>query len=273
MNKQEMVEGRKVFFVYPDRSLFPEEYLADLLAYGFECYFVNHLKQVSLDKQIINIIENFKDAIIFFNVDYSIEGFNWNEYILKLVNIYPEIFVGVLYSKRQTSDEKMRIVKYYLNLPTRCGCIELDFKKKNNFSIIHDCLEYNEARGRRKAIRIVCNTACTFNTVINGEKYSGYLTDISLSHCSIFVNNAEPNIKIYEKLPQVSFNVKGFMFRSDITLMIERKTDEGTLFVFAFNKKNGEYGLDDGNYNLILPKLYELLLTNMQILNYFNNNL
>ena len=39
---KEIVTGRKTFFITPDMSLFPESFLEDYFALGYECYFVEN---------------------------------------------------------------------------------------------------------------------------------------------------------------------------------------------------------------------------------------
>ena len=47
---KEIVTGRKTFFITPDMSLFPESFLEDYFALGYECYFVENDKHTSLQK-------------------------------------------------------------------------------------------------------------------------------------------------------------------------------------------------------------------------------
>ena len=47
----EIVNGRKTFFITPDTSLMPELYLEDFFVLGYECYFIENDKRVSLDKK------------------------------------------------------------------------------------------------------------------------------------------------------------------------------------------------------------------------------
>lgn len=76
--------GRKTFFITPDLSLFPENFLEEFFALGFECYFVENLKTISLEEQIEAIISVFQDVILFFNIDANIPGINWFNFIKEL---------------------------------------------------------------------------------------------------------------------------------------------------------------------------------------------
>ena len=59
----EIVTGRKTFFILPDTSLMPETFLEDYFALGYECYYVAYDKRVNLAKKIKVITSLFKDFI------------------------------------------------------------------------------------------------------------------------------------------------------------------------------------------------------------------
>ena len=71
---KDIVVGRKTFFITPDTSLIPEDYLEEYFSLGYECYFVNNDKILSLDKKIDILISLFKD-IIFQNKIKSVEEY------------------------------------------------------------------------------------------------------------------------------------------------------------------------------------------------------
>ena len=48
---KDIVVGRKTFFITPDTSLIPEDYLEEYFSLGYECYFINNDKILSLDKK------------------------------------------------------------------------------------------------------------------------------------------------------------------------------------------------------------------------------
>ena len=79
----DIVTGRKTFFILPDTSLMPESYLEDYFAIGYECYYVPFDKRVNIQKKVKVITSLFKDLIIFFNIDYNLNlpDFNWGDFI------------------------------------------------------------------------------------------------------------------------------------------------------------------------------------------------
>ncbi len=262
----DIVTGRKTFFILPDTSLMPESYLEDYFALGYECYYVPYDKRVDIKRKIRAITSLFKDLIIFFNIDYNIQNFDWEEYIADYIGEYNNsASVGILYTKRQTKDEKVRLERKFLfEMGIRCGCVQLEYQKVQNFELIGKILYANQAQGRRKTIRALCSSACTYTYTYGPYKdvITGVLQDISLSHFTILVSGTGLPIKLYEKIADVHFNIRGFLFRSDAVLVMERPVNGDMLYVFAFVTSSGSNGLDERTRSLLIPALYKLLSVN-----------
>ena len=262
----DIVTGRKTFFILPDTSLMPESYLEDYFAIGYECYYVPFDKRVNIKKKVKVITSLFKDLIIFFNIDYNLPNFDWDDYIYEYIHEYNNASsVGIMYAKRQTKAEKALIERTYLyELGIRCGCIQLEYQKVQNFELIGKILYANQAQGRRKTIRALCSSACTYTDTYGPYKDSitGTLQDISLSHFTILVSGAGLEIKLYEKIADIDFNIRGFLFRSDAVLVMERPVNGDMLYVFAFVNSSGQNGLDERTRSLLIPALYKLLSVN-----------
>ena len=262
----EIVTGRKTFFILPDTSLMPESFLEDYFSLGYECYYVAFDKRVKMERKVKVITSLFKDLIIFFNVDYNLPNFDWEDYIYDYIHEFNNAAsVGILYTKRQTKLEKNTIERRYLyEMGIRCGCVQLEYQKSNNFELISKILFANQAQGRRKTIRALCSSSCTY-TYTKGQyndSVTGSLQDISLSHFTILVQGDALELKLYEKISDVHFNIRGFLFRSDAVLVMERPVNGQMLYVFAFINSNGTGGLDERTRELLIPALYKLLSTN-----------
>ena len=264
----EIVTGRKTFFILPDTSLMPESYLEDYFALGYECYYVPFDKRINMEKRVRVITSLFKDLIIFFNIDYNLNkpDFDWEDFIYDYIQENQNAdSVGILYTKRQTKDEKVRLERKFLyEMGVRCGCIQLEYQKAQNFELIGKILYANQAQGRRKTIRALCSSACTYTYTYGPYKDSitGTLQDISLSHFTVLVSGAGLEIKLYEKIADVHFNIRGFLFRSDAVLVMERPVNGDMLYVFAFVSSSGQNGLDERTRGLLIPALYKLLSVN-----------
>ena len=264
----EIVTGRKTFCIAPDTSLIPESYLEDYFALGYECYFVENDKKVSIQKKVDILISVFHDVIFFFNIDYPIPNFEWAIFIRNIIESYGnQASIGVLYAKRQSKDEKLKLERKYLyELGLNCGCIQLEYQKKQNFDLIEKILYANQAQGRRKNIRALCTKACTFSVNFNNKAYNGVLQDISLSHFSFAFPEDKLSVQLYEKIADFHFNIRGFMFRSDAVLIMQRALNTEVLFVFGFVSTTGANGLDQRIKQLLIPNVYQLMSSNCKLL-------
>ena len=158
----EIIQGRKTFFIAPDKSFFPESYLEDYLALGYECYFVDTDIFLSISAKVEIILSVFQDALIFFSIDSPLQNDSWPNFISRLQKKYPRALFGVLYAKKQSNYEKEELERLYLmDIGIQCGCIQLEYQKKNNFSVLERVLFANQAMGRRKSVRACCNGFCS----------------------------------------------------------------------------------------------------------------
>ena len=264
---KEIVTGRKVFFIAPDTTLMPRSYLEDFFALGYECYYIEYDKREDFEKKVKAIISLFEDVLLFFNIDYPVPGVNWEE-LIKSVSIEnnKKAFVGIYYAKRQSNDEKLFIEKKFMPLVgLGTGFVQLEYSKSKNIEILEETLWSNQAQGRRKTIRALCTQTCTFNCMYEGNRESGILQDISLSHFSIVTPKDKMPVKLYEKIKDIHFNIQGLLFTSDAVLMMERETASGRLCVFAFLNSVGGNGLEQRIKLLLIPTLYKLLSTNVNM--------
>ncbi|MCQ2574024.1 MAG: hypothetical protein MJ182_09015 [Treponema sp.] len=261
---KDIIAGRKTFFITPDRTIFPEDFCEEYLAQGYECYFIENEKKISIEEKIEIMISVFNDVILFFNLDSNIPGVDWAELIKRLREKHGDsVLMGALFTKRQSKDEKARIeYKYLFDLGLNCGCIQLEYQKKQNFGIIEKVLFANQAMGRRKNVRALGTAGCTFGFDYNGESFTGVLQDISVSHFSFVFPKDKLNMKDYEKVRDIQLNLKGLHFRYDAVLFMKRELlDDNVLYVFMFANQFGA-GLDPMTQQILIPRLYDLMHDN-----------
>lgn len=259
---KDIIAGRKTLFVTPDTSIFPESFCEDFLAEGYECYFIQNEKKISLEQKIEIIISVFNDVILFFNLDANVPGVNWYTLMKKIRERHgDQVLMGAMFCKRQNKDEKARIeYKYLYDLGLTCGCIQLEYQKKLNFDIIEKVLFANQAMGRRKSVRALGNNGCTFGFTYGKETYSGVLQDISVSHFSFIMQKDKLNLQNYEKVDDIQLNIKGLHFRSSAIFFMSRDLpNDQVLMVFMFAKDQGGAGLDLFTQQLLVPRLYDLM--------------
>lgn len=271
-SKNEIVKGRKTFFIAPDEILLSSDFLEEYLAKDYECYFIKSDLNNTITTKVYTILSLFSDSIIFLNIDYHIENeeTDWPHFISKLSHDFPNACIGIMFEKRKTLAEKNKIEKFYLyDLCIKGGCIQLEFQKYRNFILIEKVLYANQAMGRRKTVRAICHNN---NCYINYEDKDGNvlylpLNDISLSHFSVTIeDDTETPIQNAEKLMNLSFIIKGMRFIANAILFTKRKLDNSTLYVFAFFTKSGKLGLDSTLNKLLIQKMYEILYENCSTL-------
>jgi len=265
---KDIIAGRKTFFITPDTSIFPESFCEEYLAHGYECYFIENEKKISIEQKIEIMISVFKDVILFFNLDANIPGLNLPELIKKVHSKYGnDILMGIMFSKRQNKDEKARIeYKYLFELELNCGCVQLEYQKKQNYGIIEKVLYANQAMGRRKNVRAIGTAGCTYGFLLNGVPYSGVLQDISVTHFSIISPSEKLATKDYEKISDIQFNIKGLHFRSDAVVFMKRPLPDGNVFIVFMFVNNQGAGLDIMTQQLLIPRIYELMCDNCKTL-------
>lgn len=266
----QIIAGRKTFFIFPDLSLFPENFCEEYFVEGYECYFIDYSKRLSLEDQIEAIVRVFSDVIIFFNIDSMVSGMNWPQFIRYIHEKYGgKVLVGALFCKKSSEEEKKNIEKMYLfDIGIPCGAIQLSYQKRQNFEIIAKTLYANQAMGRRKSVRAVCiDNTCTFSFAQSNGYCSGVVHDISTSHFSCTLQKGQIQVKLYEKVEGVQMNIKGTHFRTNAVLYIERELSDGEmLYVFMFVCADGRNGLDYSSKQIIVPRIYNMMYTNCMAL-------
>ncbi len=270
MDDRMIYEGRKTFFVVPDQALLPESYLQDYLMHGYEAYIIGDDRYCPLEHKIDIIIETFPDSILFFYIDAEIPNITWKSYIAQLQNRWQgKILIGVLYTKRTSEAEKSAIEKYYLfDVGIQCGCIAMEYQKSKNFALIDRVMFANQAQGRRKTVRAICDTNC--KVVYCDEKtkqnYIGVITDVSMSHFSCMFPNYVPPIRDYEKINGMLLTINGIHFATNAIMIARRETPAGFLFVFCFTKSNGQQGLESDILPRLVDKIYQIITSRVKTL-------
>ena len=257
--QEHIVEGRKTFFIVPDATLLPENYLEDFMARGYETYIIGDDRYCPLRAKVEVIIETFTDSILFFYIDSEVKGIRWDKYIKELQDKHAgRILIGVLYAKRQSEEEKKKLEKYYLfDVGIQCGCISLEYQKAKNFALIDKVMYANQACGRRKNIRAICDTRSRVSFNTKHGQIKGSVLDISMSHFSAIFDRTL-DIQMYEKVPKVLININGLHFVTDAILVMQRKKNGVMLNVFVFSNSMGQQGVESDIEPRLLERIYQM---------------
>lgn len=263
MNAKTEIEGRKTFFIAPDLTFFSESYLEDFLSRGYEAYIIKDFRFYPIYEQVRIIVETCPDSILFFFVDSDV-GVDWAKFIKYIQEEFQEkALLGVLYAKGRSPEQKAALEKYFLfDLGLQCGCIELEYNREKNFTIIDKVMFANQACGRRKNVRAICDTSASANFLFQGVVVKGRVSDISVSHFSFIPdpNYTFPDIPLYTKIDEVTLSFKGMRFKVPANLVIQREIGDGKILqVFLMLRSNGQPGLDEDLAEKVRERIYVMV--------------
>ncbi len=263
MDAKTEIEGRKTFFIAPDLTFFSESYLEEFLARGYEAYIVKDFRFYPVYEQVRIIVETCPDSILFFFIDSDV-GVDWEKFIKYIQQQFGDkALLGVLYAKGRSPEQKAALEKYFLfDLGLQCGCIELEYNREKNFTIIDKVMFANQACGRRKNVRAICDTSASANFLFQGAVVKGRVSDISVSHFSFIPdpNYTFPDIPLYTKIDEVTLSFKGMRFKVPANLVIQREIGDGKILqVFLMLRSNGQPGLDEDVAEKVRERIYVMV--------------
>jgi len=245
-DKKELTEGRKTFFVVPDLSLMPEEFVPSFFARGFEVYYLMDDQYLDMASKVNVIFSLFPDVIIFFNTDRRLNGLQWPAFVRELKSKHKEkARLGVLCGKA-IGEEALRVMErtYLYDIGIHCGCIPLEYRKSRNLAILDGVLTANEAKGRRSSLRAICGPTCTLNFPLRGRLYRAFVRDVSISHFSCEFDGPDPGLEMYEKVDDIQMKLGGIICAVNAVVYTKRALGEVLLYVFVFRDSRGRDGLD-----------------------------
>jgi L-rhamnose mutarotase len=229
MEQQSDLSGKKIFFLYP-HSVIHDEMLDILIMNGYESYAIRDHKKAR------RILEYFPGSIMFVNIDEGLEEREWEKYIQDIQQDpkTKDSRLGIL----SYNTDKSLMQKYLMQIGVPCGYIHLKLGLQASTKIMLEALKANEAKGRRKFIRVSCNddTSATMNYKnSDGVIYYGKLLDISSAGIAVRIENFAdfpPN----SKLRETQLKLRGTLVLTDVILMGNRRDDKNE-WLFLFDPK------------------------------------
>ena len=218
--------GKKVFLLYP-HSVIREEMLDNLIMNGFETYTLyDH-------KKAVKILEHFPGSIVFINIDEGMPEKEWETYI-KALQENPktkETRLGIL----SYNQDKKLMEKYLMEMAVPCGYIQLKLGIQESTKIILNALQANEARGRRKYIRVFCeeDANATMNYKNEDGLFQGKILDISSAGIAAKIPKF-PDIPPNSLLREVQLKLRGALVMTDAVLMGKR-SDDPNVWILIFD--------------------------------------
>jgi DNA-binding response OmpR family regulator len=233
-DKKNNMYETKIFFLYP-QSIIQNQLINEIIRNEYAAYILND------HKTALHLLEKYDNSIIFINIDAVLPDDEWKKYIADIQNDprFANVRVGII---SHIGDEKKE--EYYLmQLLISCGFIKMKSSFNESLQLILKVLEANEAKGKRKFVRVSCsekeNVSC--NMKINNTIYKGKIIDISSAGMAFsFLKDNETFLKensvidkiqllLQEKICHLSGSVKG-----------ERQINGKIIYVILFDKVNHE---------------------------------
>jgi len=189
--------AKKVFFLYPHTII--KEIIQEMVRQEYETYIIeDHL----LAKKVLT---KYKNSILFINIDEILKDEEWQQYTSSLLKNTgtKSTRVGILtyYSKEKGIGEK-----YLISIGVQCGLVRIKMAPEKCLEILLKTLDANEAKGRRKYIRALCNEKLDlFNIIWKEKRFQGRIIDLSIAGMACFFNNQR--LKLPEDTPLVNIQL------------------------------------------------------------------
>ena len=191
--------GIQVFFIQPN-SVIQKAMVTELICQEYEVYLVG---SVSSAKKVLS---KHPVSLAFLNIDEGLSEAEWQAFV-KDVHHDPAlkgVRIGIL--SYNTDPQLARI--YVMELLVPCGYIKLSLGLVKSTRIILAVLEANEARGRRKFLRVHCADRAGFNFVTKTGMVEGRIVDISVVAMSCTMN-PEREWEKHSVLESIQLKLKG----------------------------------------------------------------
>lgn len=214
--------GKKIFFINPPNSL-RDEFLEYIFKNEFELYLLDNKDKIE------QLLEIFHDAIVFINIDTGLSSFEWTEYINHLHKKFSDVTITVFSKLHSNSLQKT----YLMDIGINGGYIIMEQDNWKTIEIINKVLEVNEARGRRKNVRIDFKkneSRCNIESKVFTTK--GYLLNSSIrsvSSAGLFVNFYREKIESDDNIEKVVFSLGDTVF--NVTGYLMKKVKYGLCFI------------------------------------------
>ena len=224
--------GRKVFFLYP-HSVMREQLMELIFQAGYEVYFLrDHVKAVRL-------LPDYPGSLLFVNIDERVKDTTWEKYVAALMQNpkTQSLRIGVLsYNSDQTLAQK-----FLMELAVPCGFVQLKLGLAESARILLSVLEANEARGKRKFVRVIMprESAVSFSVKQDNNYLTGYIRDLSIAGmaCSL-LNGAR--LANGNELADLQLNLRGTIVRTSGKVVGSREVDDSTSYVVMFTSDTSE---------------------------------
>jgi hypothetical protein len=209
---EQPIHGKKIFFLYP-HSVIRDDLVDELIMQGFEVYILRDHKRAR------KLIERFPGSIMFINIDERLKEAEWEAYIREIQDNL-DTRLGIL----SYNADPALMQKYLMDIMIPCGYVQLKQGVKESALIIRNVLLVNEAKGRRKSFRAVCEGGTgTMSCKGGAGTITGTILDISAAGFAARIGDARmgqgsPPDK-NSLLPGVQLKLRGALVTVDLVYL------------------------------------------------------
>ncbi len=225
------IVGKKVFFLYP-HSVIQTEMVSELIKAEYEIYLLKDHEKARL------IFQKYPDSVVFINIDEGLKENEWEQYIKALQNDQElsQLRIGILTYNNDAELARM----YLMDLMVSAGFVKLSLGLEESTEIVLKVLEANEARGRRKYLRVICGDRhSTLNFLVGETVYTGTVMDIS-SVGMACTFEPDPKFSAHAKAESIQLKLKGSLCLVSGIVMGTRREGEQCTYVLLFDPKTGQ---------------------------------
>jgi len=223
------IDGKKVFFVQPN-SVIQKEMVADLIRLEYEVLLIPEARQAR------KIFKLYPNCLAFLNIDEGLTEKEWADFVrdIQADPTFSGVKLGIL---TYNSDPALQR-KYLMDLMVPCGFIRLTLRLTESTAIVAKVLEANEARGRRKYLRVHCGENTRLNVRTAKGLIEGRIIDLSSVGMACVLKSSH-EIKVHSVLDSIQLQLKGSLCLINGVVMGSRPTGDGSenAYVVLFDPK------------------------------------
>ncbi|MBU0936478.1 MAG: PilZ domain-containing protein [Spirochaetes bacterium] len=202
MEEQHNNFGKKVFFLNPPSVI--DEVMAILAEAEYEVYTTRD------HERLARYIRKDPECMVFVNIDEGDDEGLWRNWIKKLRDDELTVGVGVGVFTMLGNDDQRNT--YLMDIGINAGFIVLKLGAAKTAEILLKTLEANEARGRRKYVRVQCPPdSAEFNCKVNGELSRGRIIDLSIAGMATYFQDGNAPV-LHSRLIDIQLSLRGMRF-------------------------------------------------------------
>jgi hypothetical protein len=229
-------EGRMTFFVQPS-NVIRTEMIAELIKQEYEVYLINDAANAK------RIFYQYPNCLALLNIDAGFSEFQWLQFVREVQQdpLLKNVRIGVL-----TYNPDNRLAEEYLtDLRVPCEFVKLSPKLKDSLKSIKKVLDGNEAKGRRRFLRIPCDQNSRLSFRDSHDLIDGHILDLSSvgMTCILYPDKRWPKRSAFAfirlKLENTFCTVSG-------VVLDHRRLEPGggTIYVILFDTKTEDSSLE-----------------------------